>query len=156
MGYVEKVLQPNEQIAYVAKLHWMIYLKSWFQFFLAILVFGAFAFNVTTEPTYKYAVLAVGGLLAISGIFEFLRAFIRQFTTEVAVTDKRVIRKVGLIARETEEMNINQVESVEVSQSVIARILDYGTIQVNGTGHGMEKIKFVRDPLGLRSSITAR
>lgn len=156
MGYVEKILQPNERVAYIAKLHWMIYLKSWFHLFLALVVLSLLSLDIVMQDMYRYGVLAIGGLLLLSSFFEFLKSFIKQLTTEIAVTDKRVIRKIGLIARETEEMNINQVESVEVNQSVLARLLNYGTIQVNGTGHGMDRIAYVRDPLGLRSSITAR
>ena len=94
--------------------------------------------------------------LAALGALLILRAWFRQWGTEIAVTDRRVIYKSGVISRRTVEMNIDQIESVEVHQSIIGRMLGYGDIAVHGTGEGIENIRLVADPLTVRSAITAR
>jgi uncharacterized membrane protein YdbT with pleckstrin-like domain len=83
-----------------------------------------------------------------------LRAFIRRATTELAVTDQRVIYKAGLISRHTLEMNRAKVESVTVDQTLLGRLFGYGTIIVRGTGSTLEPIRDITDPLAFRSHIT--
>jgi hypothetical protein len=53
-------------------------------------------------------------------------------------------------------MNIDKVESVVVDQSILGRILDYGTILIKGTGHGFERLKLISHAIELRNSITSR
>jgi uncharacterized membrane protein YdbT with pleckstrin-like domain len=76
-------------------------------------------------------------------------------TTELVVTDRRVIYKSGLISRHTLEMNNSKVESVDVDQSLLGRLLGFGTIVVRGTGGSLEPIRQIGDPLTFRSHITA-
>ena len=79
-----------------------------------------------------------------------------QSTTEFAVTDHRVIYKRGFLRRHTVEMNMDKVETVDVDQSVLGRLLGFGTIHVHGTGQGIENLSRVAAPLRLRNAITAR
>src|SRR5262249_5051227 len=77
-------------------------------------------------------------------------------TTEIAVTDRRVIYKTGLIRRHTTEMNMDKVESVLVDQSVIGRLLNYGTIHVRGTGVGIENLHYISSPISFRNTVLAK
>ena len=86
----------------------------------------------------------------------FASAWFRRWTTEIDVTNRRVVWKKGFINRHTVEMNMDKVESVDVNQSIMGRLLDYGDITVNGTGETLETILSVAKPLQLRSQITAR
>jgi uncharacterized membrane protein YdbT with pleckstrin-like domain len=92
------------------------------------------------------------GLLALSSAFG---KFIKRWTTELAVTDRRVIYKERLIARRTLEMNRSRVESVDVYQSILGRLLGYGTITLRGTGGSGEPMPNIEHPLTFRSYITA-
>ena len=94
-------------------------------------------------------------IFALLALSTGLRAFIRRATTELAVTDHRVIYKTGLLARHTTEMNRDKVESVDVDQTLLGRIFGYGTIVVRGTGGSLEPIRNIGDPLTFRSHITA-
>jgi len=89
-----------------------------------------------------------------AAVSAFLALF-KQFTTEIAVTDRRIIYKTGFISRETAEMNMHRVETVAVEQSIVGRVLNYGTVDIRGTGAGIEDLKMIADPLALRSAITA-
>lgn len=80
----------------------------------------------------------------------FIAPLIESSTSEFAITNKRVIIKVGLISRRTFEMNISKIESVIVNQGILGRMLGYGTIVVKGTGGTNELFKAIADPLTFR------
>jgi uncharacterized membrane protein YdbT with pleckstrin-like domain len=80
------------------------------------------------------------------------KPFIQKATSEFAITTKRVIIKVGLIARRTLEMNLSKIETVNVDQSVIGRILDYGSIIVIGTGGTHEVFHDIASPMEFRKA----
>jgi hypothetical protein len=81
---------------------------------------------------------------------------IPRWITEFAVTDRRVIYKCEFISRHTAEMNMDKIESVDVDQSLLGRVLNYGTIHVLGTGEGIESLHRIAAPLALRNAITAK
>jgi uncharacterized membrane protein YdbT with pleckstrin-like domain len=85
-----------------------------------------------------------------------LRAWFRRWTTETDVTNLRVVHKSGFIKRRTFEMSLDKVESVDVNQSILGRILNYGDVTVRGVGEGAERIRTIASPLAFRSHITAR
>jgi uncharacterized membrane protein YdbT with pleckstrin-like domain len=85
----------------------------------------------------------------------WLSCWIARLTTEIAVTDRRVIVKRGLIRRSTIEINANRIESVAAEQSIMGRLLNFGTLIVRGTGAGIEPIPKVAEPLALRAAIGA-
>jgi uncharacterized membrane protein YdbT with pleckstrin-like domain len=74
-------------------------------------------------------------------------------STEIAVTDRRIIYKRGLIQRHTIEINMDKVESVDVDQSILGRLFDYGTITVRGTGEGIEPLRNISTPIALRNAV---
>ena len=80
----------------------------------------------------------------------FIAPLIAFSTSEFAITNKRVIIKVGLISRRTLEMNLNKIESVNVNQGMLGRMLGYGTIVIVGTGGTKEPFASILDPLGFR------
>lgn len=80
----------------------------------------------------------------------FIVPLIEMSTSEFAITNKRVIIKVGLISRRTLEMNLNKIESVNVNQGILGRLLGYGTIVVIGTGGTRERFANIADPLTFR------
>jgi uncharacterized membrane protein YdbT with pleckstrin-like domain len=84
-------------------------------------------------------------------LFTFwLHPYIRRATSQFAITNKRVIIKIGLISRRTLEMNLSKIESVNVNQSILARILGYGSIVVIGTGGTREVFHDIAAPLIFR------
>jgi len=85
-----------------------------------------------------------------------LGAWFTRQTTELSVTNHRVVYKTGFFRRHTVEMNMDKVETVDVDQSVLGRLLGFGSIRVLGTGQGIENLDRVAAPLQLRNAITAR
>jgi membrane protein YdbS with pleckstrin-like domain len=151
MKYVEQVLQPGETVTYATSLHWLVYLRT---ILLAILALG-FLVASAALPEYAFAMEVGAALVGLLALMSGLSALIRRSTTELAVTDRRVIFKTGIFQRHTTEMNLSKVETVGVNQSILGRILGYGTVIVRGTGGSFEPIPFIGEPLDFRSHITA-
>jgi uncharacterized membrane protein YdbT with pleckstrin-like domain len=158
MSYVERVLQPGETLLCRSRLHWLIYLPV--LPFLAIFVLGAALYlgMQSNAGDTASAILPLGLIVigALGAIVAWFRAWLRRITTELAVTDRRVIFKRGLVRRHTVEMNMDKVESVDVDQSVLGRIFNYGDVTVRGTGASIEPLRLIDDPLAFRSCVTAR
>lgn len=93
-------------------------------------------------------IYVISGVLVLIAALSAFRAWFKQFTTEIAVTDRRIIYKTGFISRQTAEMNMHRVETVEVEQGIFGRLLNYGTVHVRGTGAGIENLKLIRKSLG--------
>lgn len=84
------------------------------------------------------------------GLIVLLVAWINYRTTEFAVTDRRIIAKTGFVSRRTVEMFLDKVETLNIDQSIAARIFDFGTVTIRGTGATSEPIRSISDPLALR------
>ena len=83
----------------------------------------------------------------------FIAPIVARATSEFAVTNRRVIIKVGLVSRRTVELNLEKVESIGVEQTVLGRILGYGAIVVVGTGGTKEPFSRIADPMGFRRAV---
>jgi uncharacterized membrane protein YdbT with pleckstrin-like domain len=126
MGYVESNLASGERIVHRGELHWAIFLPG-----------------IVLLPI-------------IIGILFLIAAILAKISTEMAVTNKRVIIKSGLISRRTIEMNLSKIETVGVDQGILGRMLNYGTVTVKGTGGTGEPFKWVSAPLDFRRAVQAQ
>jgi uncharacterized membrane protein YdbT with pleckstrin-like domain len=149
MGYVAKVIRSDETILAEGKLHWIIFWPAIACFVVAVIaaVFSGVAGIIA-------ALLAI--IVALIGVFLAAKEGLQRWGTEIAVTDRRVIYKTGLIRRHTAEMNMDKVESVIVNQSLIGRLLDFGSVHIRGTGEGIEHLHYISSPISLRNTITAK
>ena len=154
MPYVRRVLQPGETVVYDTKLHWVIYIRAILLLVVCVILVAA-SVATSDNQNLSLALEIAAAIFALLALSAGLRAFVRRATTELAVTDHRVIYKTGLLARHTIEMNRDKVESVDVDQTLLGRIFGYGTIIVRGTGGSLEPIRTIGDPLTFRSNITA-
>lgn len=150
MAYYTEVLEPGEQVRFIGALHWVRYAPG---VLLALAAFVVLIAAADQDETGSRAMLALAALLSATAAWSLGANWVRQFTTEVVITDKRVIHKTGLIARNTQEINVSKVETVEVRQGLAGRLLDYGTVTIKGTGGGWEPLSLIRAPLKLRSAI---
>ena len=86
------------------------------------------------------------------GLLFWIAAYVKYKTTELAITNKRVIAKFGFISRRTIEININKVESIHVDQGILGRIFNYGTLVVSGAGTPQAPIPGISDPIQFRKA----
>lgn len=152
MSYVKHVLLPDEQIRYVTDIHWVVYIPGAVTLVAAVV---AWVMSLVSSQAMTALWLILAAMLAVLGLLMALSGWFRRWTTEIAVTSKRVIYKRGFIQRRTIEMNIDKVESVDVVQSVLGRIFDFGTITVRGVGTGIEPLKNIESPIEFRNHVTA-
>ena len=150
MKYYMRVIQPDEHVRYIGKLHWIMYRYA---ILLGIFAIVAAISSMKVSDEQRSAVLIGSAILAVLAVMLFVKHLFRQWTTEIVVTDKRIIYKLHFIARFTEEMNITKVETVIVEQTFWGRILGYGKVIAKGTGQTMEFLDHMASPLELRSSI---
>lgn len=127
-SYVNKNLGAGESVVRVAKTSWIPYLP-------AVLL------GVVTLPLFGL------GLLII------LAVWLTIWSTELAVTNRKVVAKVGFIRRDTIEMRLGKVESVQVKQSLFGRVFDYGTIIISGAGNPQAPIRNIARPLDFRRAV---
>jgi uncharacterized membrane protein YdbT with pleckstrin-like domain len=151
MRYIDHILQPGEKVLYVGRVHWVIYLPAILMLALAALASTQIGAGRTG---LSWTVAAI--VFAAAAAVMFLSSWFRRWTTEIDVTDRRIVFKRGFIRRHTVEMNMDKVESVDVDQSFWGRILDYGDITIRGTGEGIEPLHGIGAPLDFRNHVTAR
>lgn len=131
------------------QIHWSVFLLGTVCFLLGILI-------AVLSPWIGTLFFLSGLLFFLSGFLTLLKALIRKLTTELAVTDQRVIIKVGLIWRRTMEMNLAKVENIQIDQGILGRLLAYGTVTVVGTGGTREPFRHVADPLAFRKAVQSQ
>jgi len=149
MKYVDKVLGRDEAIVHETRLHWIIFVLPLFLIMLGMVALRAMLAD--EGPAAKQAGL-VAALFFTIGILTLLKSFIAFVTTEIAVTSRRVVFKRGLIARDTIEISLDRVEGLDVKQSILGRILNFGTVLIRGTGLGLQPMHRVAGPLHLRNA----
>src|SRR6478609_4386274 len=158
MSYVNSVLQPGERVIMRGHLHWIVYWQAILFLVLGIALVASEPAGAWNGMLRSATAIAFGVLFVLS----FAHAWFIRWITEIAVTDRRIIYKRGFINRHTEEMNMDKVASVDVDQSILGRILNYGTLHVIGTGgaqatdnanrpRGIEHLHRIASPLALRS-----
>jgi len=152
MSYVDHNLMDGEQVFYRARRHWTIFGNAIFYLCAGVIVFVATRFWEGDERvrTAGVAVLALGGLAAL---VKAIPAWLDRKTSEFAVTNKRVIIKVGWIHRRSLETLLTKVEGIEVIQGICGRLFDYGTIVITGTGGSKELFERIGAPLLFRRKV---
>jgi uncharacterized membrane protein YdbT with pleckstrin-like domain len=141
MGYVDSNLLPNERVTYRARLHRIIYLLP-----VCVLI-------IALGVAFASGSWIAGGVLGLIGLVMMVPPWIRSISSEFAVTNKRVLVKVGLIRRHSLELLLQKVEGIGVDQGILGRILGYGTITVSGTGGTREAFRLIADPLEFRRQV---
>ena len=152
--YIDEILQPGERVLYSTNAHWMFYLPAIAAWAVAI-VFLVLSRMVTADALMLFC-LALAAIAALAALYWSATAWFHRWTTETDVTNMRIVHKTGFIKRRTFEMSLDKVESVDVNQSIMGRILNYGDVTIMGVGEGKETIPTIAAPLDFRSHITVR
>jgi uncharacterized membrane protein YdbT with pleckstrin-like domain len=158
MSYVDSNLVSGETVIYQTRLHWIVMLGH---IVLGCLLLGLpgvlllyFALSQTGIESKTLHVMEGGGVaLLVCGVVAILMGMVRRNATEMAVTNRRVVIKTGVVSRKTIEMLLNKVESIEVSETTGGRMLGYGTIVMIGTGGTSEPFREVAHPLEFRNQV---
>ena len=144
MGYVQEILQKDEDVIYRASIHRIIYLPGILLIILGFTMLGIA--GAGSEPPGA-------GLAVLLGFVLLVLAAIRRRTTELVVTDRRVISKTGWISRKSSEIDRAAIESVLFRQSMLGRLLRYGTVEVRGRGGGIAPMRKIDNPVEFRKQV---
>jgi uncharacterized membrane protein YdbT with pleckstrin-like domain len=144
MSYIENNLLLSERILYRTQAHWIVFL-----FPLGWSLLSLYFLSIVVNPV----ITLCGYLLGIAALFTWSQAIAIYASSEFGLTDKRVIIKVGLIRRNTLETLLQKVESLQVSQSILGRLFNFGTITVCGTGGSRDVFRNIDDPLAFRRAV---
>ena len=149
-SYAESVLANGEQILHVAVIsHW----KYALNYFLGVFFVVVGMLVILMSPRIQGLTLLYCAVPMLVGALLIVMALVNKKTTELVLTNRRMITKRGLIARDTVEMNLGKVESVRVSQGLLGRILNFGDVTVVGTGASPEPLRGIANPLELRRKL---
>jgi uncharacterized membrane protein YdbT with pleckstrin-like domain len=127
MSYVERTLADGETIRFKARLHWIIWVRAW----TALILLG----------------------IVVVGLVIFVRDLIFLTTTEVAITNRRLIKKTGWLDRHTSELELSSVEAVNLDQSVWGRMLGFGRVNIHGTGDDVWNSPLIATPVRFRREL---
>jgi uncharacterized membrane protein YdbT with pleckstrin-like domain len=140
-GYVDSYLMPGENVVYRTRLHWAVFFPALAWFILA----------VGLLLTHNAVLATVGALLLLFAVFPLtITSSIARASSELAVINKRVLIKTGLIRRQSLETLLSKVETIRVDQGILGRMWDYGTIVVSGTGGSKEPFRNIAAPMEFR------
>ena len=152
--YIDDILQPGEKLLYSTNTHWIFFLPAIAVWIVAIVFFVVSRMVVADTPVLLS--LSMAAISAVFALYKTATAWFHRWTTETDVTNLRVVHKTGFIKRQTFEMSLDKVESVDVNQSILGRILNYGDVSISGVGEGNKTIDTIASPLEFRNYITAR
>jgi uncharacterized membrane protein YdbT with pleckstrin-like domain len=144
MGYIKQSLGANEVVHYRARMPFIRRAFGWLLLLLGLAAAGGL--YTEGQPLIAAAAGAVGGIL-------FLMVMIPVWTTEIAVTNHRLIFKRGLFSRHTADLQLRAIEQVGLEQGVLARLLNMGRVQIHGTGVDDVHLPAIADPVALQRSI---
>lgn len=148
MNYIQKNLLSGEEIKYVAKLHFFLFVQP-----IILLLIGAF---LASSPKEISAMTHYAGLLILFfGIVSLLSRILIKVGSSYAVTNKRVILKTGVISRKAVDLVLAKCEGLHIKQSVWGRIFNFGTITVT-TGGVSSTYPYIADPLAFRREINTQ
>jgi uncharacterized membrane protein YdbT with pleckstrin-like domain len=152
--YIDDILQPGEKVLYSTNAHWIFYLPAIGAWIVAVALLVLT--RMTLNENLVLLCLASSAVVALAALYWSMKAWFHRWITETDVTNLRVVHKTGFIKRRTFEMSLDKVESVDVNQSILGRILNFGDVTILGVGEGKETIKTIASPLAFRNYITAR
>jgi len=148
MTYVENNLIKDEEVKFFAHIHYAIFSSSIISFIIVLIIAIS---NLSSRSSLSNPTTIFNLILFLIPIFIFPNALIIKLTTEFAVTNKRIIAKVGFFQRHTLEILLQKVESIQVNQSIIGRIFNYGSITVIGSGGTKQKFVGITNPIEIRN-----
>ena len=135
-NYIESNLARDEQIIIKAEVSWLS--QFWYLVFGGLFTLSGLSMTIAEGSSGIFSLLL--------GLFLLAVAAIHVLTTELALTNRRIIAKTGLIRR-------NTVESLEINQGILGRIFNFGSVVVKGTGGSSAPIPYINRPLQFREHV---
>lgn len=147
LSYVDQHLLAGETVTYRTRLHWNVYVLPGLAVALLLIPLTVLALGTATQWLAALPVAAGLGVLAVP--------YLKRRSSEFAVTNKRVIIKLGVLTTRSVELLLPKIEGITVTQTVGGRVFGYGGIVVIGTGGTQEPFNGIQNPLDFRQAVQA-
>jgi uncharacterized membrane protein YdbT with pleckstrin-like domain len=145
VSYIDRTLLGGEHIVFRTRLHWSMLVGP---MFLLMVVALPLTIWIASGAWRAYAWIP-----AALGVLAVLPALARRQSSEFAVTNKRVLFKVGVLDTRSVELLLGKIEAISVDQSLLGRMLGYGDIVVTGSGGTHEGFTRIQAPLEFRRAV---
>jgi uncharacterized membrane protein YdbT with pleckstrin-like domain len=145
VSYIDRTLLDGEQVVFRTRLHWSLLVGP---LLLLVLVALPLSWALASGSWRPYAWIP-----AVLGVLAVLPAVIRRRSSDFAVTNKRVLFKVGVLNTRSVELLLGKIEAISVHQSLLGRLLGYGDIVVTGSGGTHEGFTRIQAPLEFRRAV---
>ena len=154
MGYLQETLLTSEKVVYKERQHWVVFVPGLFWLLVALL----FAFRVVNLAFLSAFIgLPVGFyiniIVIIYAIYQLGVGYISYTYSEYAITDRRVLMSTGWFYRRSLELFMDKIEAVSMRQTLISRVLGYGTIIIIGTGGSRDAFIYINQPMKFRRKV---
>lgn len=170
MLYVQQSLGPNEELVHIGRFHWMYTMTA----FMAIVWGVVISIMIIVGAALIYqqmgwfppgmsfleqirslhpAIRIFAFIVFVLGLLSFAQMMVIKATTEIAITNTRLIYKRGLIARHVGEISVDRIEGVNVLQTILGRLFDYGRLAIRGMGVGEVILPPIENPIKFRQAI---
>jgi uncharacterized membrane protein YdbT with pleckstrin-like domain len=147
MTYLERNLAPGETLAYLARLHWALFVMPVVAMMLAPVALILFAAKVHGPAVYVPVAVVVIALIWL------LSRYVTYVSTEFGVTNHRVAMKRGLVGIQTKEIMLSRIEAIQVLQTISGRIFNFGDVIITGTGGSNERLAMIASPQQFRAQV---
>ena len=145
MSYIDHNLLEGEHVVFRTRLHWLLYL--WPVLFIVIVLLpAAWLLAASAWQGAAWVPIALGVLILLANV-------IKRHSSDFAVTNKRVMMKVGVFSTRSIELLLGKVEAIAVEQSLLGRLFSYGDIVITGSGGTKEAFSHIQAPLAFRRAV---
>ncbi|MEO0398754.1 MAG: PH domain-containing protein [Pseudomonadota bacterium] len=155
-GYVESTLAGGERIIHRANFNWTysFFPVLWFALGVSpIVMLSLIQYGAGVPFTDLQVAWICAGVGVFAGAWILISHLVMLWTTEIIVTSFRFVYKTGLISRNTQEVSLNKIEEITLSQSVWGRFFGYGQLILRGTGVGVIELPNLDSPIQVRKII---
>lgn len=147
MKYIDSTLIKGEKIILSPDVHWIVYAKP----FIFLCIFTAVLVLIGCVDQEWNSVGGIEFVVILITAVWYLYDKLYYHHVEMAVTNKRVVAKTGIISVHSEELQWNKIESIEIRQGIFGRCLGYGDIYFSGTGTSYVRFGDVQEPLTVKA-----
>ena len=145
MSYIDSNLLAGEHVVFRTRLHWLLFMGP-VLFMLIVLVPVAWFLSTGSWSSYAWVPIGFGVLILVA-------TFIKRQSSDFAVTNKRVMMKVGVFSTRSIELLLSKVEAIAVEQTLLGRLFGYGNIVITGSGGTKEAFSKIQSPLEFRRAV---
>ena len=139
---------PGERLIGKARQHWAVFITPTVPFLFSVLtIFYAFRLD------QGFLLLFLSAAFFLMGVLELAKVSVKFFTTDLALTNRRIVAHTGLLKRIQIEILLDQIESITVSQPLLGRVFDYGSVVIVGAGGTRQSIPSLKKPEIIRKAI---